>query len=491
MAGQIRIEHPDALAKEFPDAQVKGSTATFGAPFYGERVVGKLVYQVPTDKDHPHCDVNGYSNRKALEDAKDKEIKENHDRESGIRPTERWIMVVERGGCSFVTKVRTAESLGASAVIVVDKADSNLTSNTIHTVIMAGDPYEDKVTGPSILVSHEDGQKIIKGTKEANAAGDEVMVMLNWDIPNNDIVVMDLWMSSASKASNDFLVEFKDLAEALLYNLQFVPHYHIRDIPQDYNSRCLQQNRFCADDPDGPGPITGKDVVEEDLRQLCIWHATAENNPESSEVYLGNKKPTDKDVKRSKKFWEYVVAVHKKCTLDGKTVETRFGSKECSETLMDELQISRQKVNDCIHDYGNDLLKHETDNTAWSPFALRINGWRYAGHIDRDLVKKAICTGYISVPEACQESALKQEILAVAGFGWGTVLEAIALFCVVALAMMYCFSTRFFSTYVRRALQEEVMLEVQSQMADYKVLTEEDDELGSRPQRVGRLPRWA
>lgn len=36
-------------------------------------------------------------------------------------PCENWIAIVERGGCSFVDKVRTLQNSGAKAVIIGDK----------------------------------------------------------------------------------------------------------------------------------------------------------------------------------------------------------------------------------------------------------------------------------------------------------------------------------------------------------------------------------
>merc|ERR1711920_629980 len=43
------------------------------------------------------------------------------------------------------------------------------------------------------------------------------------------------------------------------------------------------------------------------------------------------------------------------------------------------------------------------ENTAWSPRALRINGWRYSGILDPDLVTRAVCAGFISQPKECKD----------------------------------------------------------------------------------------
>lgn len=63
-----------------------------------------------------------------------------------------------------------------------------------------------------------------------------VVAELVWDIPVNNVVVMDIWMSAASHEAMDFLKGFKSTAEQLAYNLRVVPHYHIFSLPsgQDY-----------------------------------------------------------------------------------------------------------------------------------------------------------------------------------------------------------------------------------------------------------------
>lgn len=47
-----------------------------------------------------------------------------------------------------------------------------------------------------------------------------------------------------------------------------------RNFYQYPEPNCLSGGRYCAPDPDGVGPKTGRDVVIEDLRQLCIHKLT-------------------------------------------------------------------------------------------------------------------------------------------------------------------------------------------------------------------------
>merc|ERR1719456_600897 len=60
--GQIRILSPDWLIKEFKDTKgnILGTTATFGAPYYGERLVGQLRFGASLHS-HTHCTKDDYS----------------------------------------------------------------------------------------------------------------------------------------------------------------------------------------------------------------------------------------------------------------------------------------------------------------------------------------------------------------------------------------------------------------------------------------------
>jgi len=52
---------PDWLVRDFTASmgRIEGSTATFGAPFYGDRVLGRLVYG-ESRLNHSHCVAEDY-----------------------------------------------------------------------------------------------------------------------------------------------------------------------------------------------------------------------------------------------------------------------------------------------------------------------------------------------------------------------------------------------------------------------------------------------
>mmetsp|Transcript_30715 Transcript_30715/g.57516 ORF Transcript_30715/g.57516 Transcript_30715/m.57516 type:complete len:504 (-) Transcript_30715:283-1794(-) len=469
---QVRIVAPRNLKDEFrsSNGRIDGSTATFGAPFYGDSFLGRLVYG--ESKGELHCTDTDYDVPDPSEYTPPgksyKEVSLIH------------IVLVERGGCSFVTKVKVARQKHAHAVIIIDKPDSKLTSKDIRNIIVADDGYGANINIPSVLISREDGQKLIDATK---VAGSEVVVELAWDVPSQRVVMVDQWMDSASASSHKFLKAFEPKRAALNEYLMFVPHYHVfsLDTGKDYLDLCSDMSgRFCADDPDAGGPVTGYQVLMEDVRQLCIHELTAvaiESRqsvaaiPETMQRYMPR-------VFYSRPWWQYVSQYLDECPIDGRSDDPlhSFGP-ECSERVMKKVGgIDIEKVKECERNTKEEKLAYQLENSAWSEDALRINGWRYSGTMDADLVTKAICAGFIMTPVPCATltsptNPFHGEVLPVrtGGVTNSQMVEAFLILAVIAIGVMY-FYKRSLTRHVHTALREEVMLEVQSQMSQYKQL---------------------
>jgi hypothetical protein len=291
------------------------------------------------------------------------------------------------------------------------------------------------------------------------------------------------------------------------------------DNPTDYNKFCYvppkdQTRRYCADDPDMHGPITGRDVVEENLRQICLWTITLETVRATGETAEEKKKGDvfipvteslkDKDddsmISKSKQFWEYVTQHQDECQIfdaDNLEENKRFGSKECAENLIQKVDstIDIASINKCMTDLGPQLLEMHMNNVAWAPLAIRINGWRYAGNLEKDLVAKALCSGYNTPPKECAVITIGgsdlSDLVANGSWNWNQIALVViilmaSLSLIVTIIMKKCFARTF-----RRCLQEEVMLEVQSAMADYKMMAGEEGEDPKNARSLGRLPRWS
>lgn len=373
--GQIRVVSPPALVEQFAftGAKIEGSVATFGAPFYGERLMGQLVW-TPSLQGHAHCSDEDYEMPPPI----------------GGRLQ---FLLVRRGVCSFVDKVRTAQRKGADAVIIADSLESELGSGDIRRVIIADADDAADIDVPSILISREDGNILI----DAAELG-EVVVELAWDVPKGESVLVDLWMSSASPQSMRFLSDFAPRRTELSTSVKFVPHYHVfgMDPGNASENYCTDASaRFCTNDPDGTGRLTGAAVIEEDLRQLCIRDVEKASGAKDDSSIAGGV---------AEKYWHYVERMAETCPLNGTVEGERFG-KRCSVGLMYALGINVAAVETCTQTQREEKLMEQRSDVAWGPRALRINGWRYSGATNGANVAKAICAAFETQPAACRRLA--------------------------------------------------------------------------------------
>jgi len=363
--------------------------------------------------------------------------------------------------------------MGAHAVIIVDKEDSTLTPRDIRRIIVADDGYGQNVAIPSVLISQEEGEHLIKTLEKGQQ---EVIVELAWDVPTSPVVVMDLWMSSASRESNRFLHEFSPKRKILNEAVKFVPHYAVFGLESgnDYNDLCTNHDgTYCAEDPDGPGPVTGVSVLHEDVRQLCIHELTKVSRTDKD----GNIDADSKKREYAEKFWDYVEKMFMKCPLEppqNVNTENGFGAT-CSEALMRQVGIDVSAVNTCMDTTMDEKLKNQRENVAWSPRALRINGWRYSGVMDADVVSRAICSAFVTVPPACSQLQPPPQpkftlIERNTGVTFGTFFKLMLIVAVLSCGALLLYK-RSLKRNITSEIREEVMLEVQSQMDTYKQLS--------------------
>jgi len=375
------------------------------------------------------------------------------------------IVVVLRGDCSFVTKVKVAAKKGAHAVIIVDKEDSTMSSHDLQKVIVADDGWGGNIRIPSVLISRFDGEPLIEAAKKG-----EVIVELSWDIPTGEVVDIDLWMNSAAADSQHFLKNFAKSRKALNEVVKFTPHYDVFSADPElngYSGLCSDSSaRYCAADPDGAGPISGKDVLEEDVRQLCIHEIT--KVPRSRHRGL-SAEGEGAVVFYAEKWWNYVEKFAQKCPVDASKGGLQFG-KECSEKLMEELGIDISQVQNCVATSSNAKLESELVNKAWSPRALRVNGWRYSGLLEADLVTKAVCSGFVDQPEECKSLLAPPEQSSNMEVGSGISARVMMLSAAALVSASFCammLYRRSLEQKIRLQIREDVMLEVTDQLAQY------------------------
>ncbi|CAI7795882.1 unnamed protein product [Closterium sp. NIES-54] len=299
----IQITEPKSIRGTYDSA-----IANFGVPQYGGTLTGVIVY---------------LQNNKAgcTKLSKSEAFKKG----VGQRPT---ILMVDRGDCYFSQKVWYAQLGGASAVLVADTDTESLVTMEAPVDDQDTDRYVNNITIPSALIEKATGDKI----RSALSSGNMVLVDLDWreTLPHPDErVEYELWGTSndiCGPKCNDltnFLDKFKGLAITLEqggYTL-FTPHYITWYCPPDEvdsiacKNQCIHKGRYCAPDPesDFEEGYDGKDVLVENLRQLCVWKWANESG-----------KPWV--------WWDYVTDFRKRCSMADKMFNA-----VCAETVLTSL----------------------------------------------------------------------------------------------------------------------------------------------------------
>ncbi|KAK9062367.1 hypothetical protein SSX86_019553 [Deinandra increscens subsp. villosa] len=327
--------------------------------------------------------------------------------------------------CYFALKAWNAQQAGAAALIVVDTKDEPLITMDSPEASTTVDAFIEKLTIPSALIQKPFGQSI----KDALQKGDqEVLLKLDWSesVPHPDErVEYELWTNSNDECGArcdeqmNFIKNFKGHAQILEKDgyTMFTPHYITWYCPKPFvfsdqcKSQCINHGRYCAPDPEhdfGEG-YSGKDVVLENLRQLCVHRVANETN-------------------RSWVWWDYVTDFHIRCSMK----KHRY-TLECAEDVIKSLGLPSEKIKKCMGDPeaddDNEVLKLQQDSQvsfhSKSENILRkiskklvifvlvynkvgrrtrghvtilptlvVNDVQYRGKLERTAVLRAICSGF-------------------------------------------------------------------------------------------------
>lgn len=364
------------LAPQAYRGHIKHTIGSFGNPNYGGSIIGQLLY---FKSEHLGC--------RPL----DRSLISNMGMEGRT-----IVVMLDRGNCTFVQKVRDAENIAANAVIIVNTDDTLVT--------MADDGSGRNIGIPSVLISKSEGDRL----EAAVSDGTKIMVELSWNMPHPDNhVEWEFWTSSGDINSATFLEEFREPSLALGNSVTFQPNYGIIDGAWytcdkpglSCKRQCSNSGRYCAEDPDHDlkHGVDGIDVVQENLRQICIYqHANSTSNPQL--------------------WWDYVAQFAATCTGKGTLTEA------CSSAVMLKVGVDAVAVGSCVTSSGgsdyegsvNKLLEAQIARShkygvAITP-AIRINDKNYHGsfacpapvHLGTCPVLSAICSGFSTAPGPCK-----------------------------------------------------------------------------------------
>eukprot|EP00545_Synedropsis_sp_CCMP1620_P000681 CAMPEP_0119029986 /NCGR_PEP_ID=MMETSP1176-20130426/40798_1 /TAXON_ID=265551 /ORGANISM="Synedropsis recta cf, Strain CCMP1620" /LENGTH=522 /DNA_ID=CAMNT_0006986349 /DNA_START=663 /DNA_END=2231 /DNA_ORIENTATION=+ len=310
--------------------------ALFGVPPYGGSIATNLYY-ADSDLCDPNVDTHkGYPTRPNADDGK---------MEAWPSP---FILMLNRGGCTFVKKVRNAQRSGAAGVIIAD--NTCLCSDAACIEASPGDQCE---TSEPIMADDGSGSDIsipsfLMFKKDADAVKAEVMadrpvqLEMAWALPTpDDRVEYDLWTVPTDVVSRNFLNNFREVAVALGKSAYFTPHMYIYDGIRSHcmgndgqnmcYNLCTNNGRYCATDPDNDleKGISGADVVKESLRRICIWKHYGDSDG------IGVQ------------WWKYVEQFMEKCNNPD-----YFMNDDCIKDAYKHSKVDGDAIERCMKDSG-------------------------------------------------------------------------------------------------------------------------------------------
>lgn len=183
------------------------------------------------------------------------------------------------------------------AIIVDNNAYDN-----IEEIVMSDDGTGSGIRIPSMLISQSDGLKLIDFLETQDAFSiDNIAIQAEFimDAPDNK-VEYNLWFSSSNDRMLDFISDFKNKAFSLAGDAQMTPRYVFWSCvgcdSSFLNDNCYADGRYCAYEYSN-SKITGTDIIDEDIRQKCLWNRLVGTKDESL-------------------WWDYISEAHKLCFND-------------------------------------------------------------------------------------------------------------------------------------------------------------------------------
>jgi PA domain len=332
-----------------------------------------------------------------------------------------FILMVDRGECTFVQKVRNGQHAGAAGVLIADTTclcgdtdciPSELDSSCeTQEPIMADDGSGGDISIPSFLLFKRDADKF----KAVLMQNRPVQVDMSWAMPQPDgHVEYDLWTTPFDIVSRSFLSSWKTVAVALGDRAYFTPHMFIYDgvragcLGTSGGSNCFNlctnAGRYCGTDPDddlGQG-VSGADVVRESLRRLCIWNTFGAPNG------IGTQ------------WWDYVNEHNEKCT----TTSNLFADDKCIGEVYKKVGIDASRIDRCMADSGStsqDVTNNKLENEIAAqtrrgviilPSAF-VNTAPIRGALNVNNIFTAICSGFAAgtAPDVCTKCSSCSDVV--------------------------------------------------------------------------------
>ena len=371
---------------------------------------------------------------------------------------------MDRGHCTFVTKVRNVERAGGSLAVIIDDSFED-----VSKVIMSDDGTGTGIRIPAMLIGKKEGQ-ILKDflTKQPLEVSAKASLSAEFVFKNQDNKVKwEMWYTSTNDKALDFIRNFRDNTQLMAADpqIEFTPRlvtWSCTSCDADFKRKeCLSNGRYCAMNHKG-SYIQGKDILIEDLREKCLHQlvSKAEGNAD--------------------KWWEYMQYVHRMCYEEINENCSKMGHKQIGfnyddtmKCVSDSFELTSGTVPNFQKD-DNKIFKEEAEKwkaygSAYWP-AIMINERTYRGDMVPDNVFTALCSAFMEEPDYCRAFREEQGIPS-ASNSTGGVTRSVLILVVVFLVVLNLGIIFVYRRCQNRELKTDMQLQVNSAVSQYFALS--------------------
>ncbi|KAM3137649.1 hypothetical protein pb186bvf_010263 [Paramecium bursaria] len=457
VSGDMRVKSPKLLADQF-DKEIIINQADYGFIPYGQQISGELFLAQPLNA----CNLS-VSN-----------IGDEFKRTS-------FILLAKRGQCPFVQKSLNAQLNGFSMIIIVDDREED---SSAPDIVSYNQSIFIKI--PAVMISKQEGDKIIDFMVKSPNEPIKTMIKFS-DVEKAKTVNYSYWFSVMDSQSYTFIEEFYPFHKEMLGKLNFTPHFaltryhYFKEGEQMLNDpSCLSGGRYCDIDPDGDGPLSGRDAVMQVLKQICI----NQQNP--------------------LKWWTYAIYYRKNC------LTPKFENyAQCEKDALANSTINQTSLSVCVNSsflgkqnpevddnflLGNELSSHQNlAQKSWPILIVNRQIFKGSLNIQYQYVNTSsgtkkifdtnhygplemICEGFTddSKPQRCEE--FKQYYIDgeniyehEAGSSTFYIWIIVVLFMLVIMGFsLFCYRREY-----RKKLNQQIQQDVNIYLAQYYTLNEQ------------------
>lgn len=372
------IKGPKELRDSFENKPIKTADSNFGFNPYGFILSGIVNFSIDNKNADLACDLQ------SLTEAF-KQISVENKKNDLIN-----ILLVDRGDCHFVDKARNAQTIGAKALIVVNKDDSDL-----DNFVMSDDGTGKEITIPVLMITKSDGEKL-KGYYKSKGEK-QIVIDIDFQIETNSKVDFEVLFSSDSTEIYELFYEFEqyEFFEKLGKKINFKPYFVSYPHP-DYNpsssisiDNCLYGGKYCGSAYKSSYSSEDLDILLVNIYQYCVYNS----------LYLN--KTNDYS------YFYTMIEYNFFCLQDTSKNSTNL---ECMKSI-----ISTTEIESCFNsNYNSTSTIQVTDSTVLSNGSkfknshgikivptILINNRIIRGDLSAKEVIEALCAGIIKKPEVC------------------------------------------------------------------------------------------